>query len=96
MFTEGISYEKIDHNKYNKALSNFNFLFAKNQTKNNNQKKVEKIEKTGQISQKYLYERALYKEIEIEIKLNKKSIDNDMISLNNYFLNENNFIYYEY
>ena len=96
MFTEGISYEKIDHNKYNKALSNLNYLFAKDKTKNNNQKKVEKIEKTGQISKKYLYERALYKEIEIEIKLNKKSIDNDMISLKNYFLNENNFIYYEY
>ena len=29
MFTEGLSYEKIDHNKYNKALSNFNNLFTK-------------------------------------------------------------------
>ena len=95
MFTEGISYEKIDHNKYNKALSNFNFLFAKENNKNN-QKKLEKIEKKGQISKQYLRERALYKEIEIEIKLNKKSIDNIMPSLNNYFINENNFIYYEY
>ena len=95
MFTEGISYEKIDHNKYNKALSNFNFLFAK-ENKKNNQKKLEKIEKKGQISKQYLSERALYKEIEIEIKLNKKSIDNIMSSLNNYFINENNFIYYEY
>ena len=95
MFTEGISYEKIDHNKYNKALSNFNFLFAKENNKNN-QKKLEKIEKKGQISKQYLSERALYKEIEIEIKLNKKSIDNIMPSLNNYFINENNFIYYEY
>ena len=95
MFTEGISYEKIDHNKYNKALSNFNFLFAKENNKNN-QKKLEKIEKKGQISKQYLSERALYKEIEIEIKLNKKSIDNIMSSLNNYFINENNFIYYEY
>lgn len=95
MFTEGISYEKIDHNKYNKALSNFNFLFAKENNKNN-QKKLEKIEKKGQISKQYLRERALYKEIEIEIKLNKKSIDNIMSSLNNYFINENNFIYFEY
>ncbi len=96
MFTEGLSYEKIDHNKYNKGLPNFNFLVAKDQKKNNKPKMAEKIEKKGQISKKYLFVRALYKEIEIEIKLNKKSIDNIMPSLNNYFINENNFIYYEY
>ena len=107
MFTEGLSYEKIDHNKYNKALSNFNNLFTKdlNKNKNNNQKKVEKQEKKGQISKKYLYERALYQGIEIEIKINKennkdknknKSIDDIMSLINNFFVNENNFSYYEY
>lgn len=99
MFTEGLSYEKIDHNKYNKALSNFNNLFTKDLNKNNH-KKIEQKEKKGQISKKYLCERALYKGIEIEIKLNKdknnKSIDEIMKLLNNFFINENNFIYYEY
>lgn len=100
MFTEGLSYEKIDHNKYNKALSNFNNLFTKDLNKNNI-KKVEKPEKKGQVSKKYLYERALYKGIEIEIKLNKdknkiKSIEEVMVLVNNFFINENKFIYYEY
>ena len=101
MFTEGLSYEKIDHNKYNKALSNFNFLFTKDINKNN-QKKAEKPEKKAQNSKKYLFERALYKGIEIEIKLNKdnklnnKSIEDIMDLLDNFFINENNFIYYEY
>ena len=101
MFTEGLSYEKIDHDKYNKALSNFNFLFTKDLNKNN-QKKIEKPEKKGQNSKKYLFERALYKGIEIEIKLNKdnklnnKSIEENMVLLNNFIINENNFIYYEY
>lgn len=99
IFTEGISFEKIDQNKYNKALSNFNFLFTKDLNKKNNQKKAEKPEKKGQISKKYLNGRALYKEIEIEIKLNNyknKTIDELMTLLNNFFINENNFIYYEY
>ena len=101
MFTEGLSYEKIDHNKYNKALSNFNFLFTKDLNKNN-QKKAEKPEKKAQNSKKYLFERALYKGIEIEIKINKdnkinnKSIEDIMVLLNTFFINENNFIYYEF
>ena len=98
MFTEGISYEKIDHNKYNNLLSNFNFLLPKDSNKNINQKKAEKSEKKGQISKKYLCERALYKEIEIEIKLiqNIKSFEEIMALLNDFFIYKNNFIYYEY
>ena len=98
IFTEGISYEKIDHNKYNNILSNFNFLLPKDPNKNINQKKAEKQEKKGQISKKYLCERALYKEIEIEIKLNqnKKPIEEIMALLNDFFINKNNFIYYEF
>lgn len=101
MFTQDISYEKIDHNKYNEALSNLNILFTKDQKKNNKQKMNEKIEKKKQISKKYLGERALYKEIEIEIKLNNedkfnKSKEEGMNLLNNFFINESNFVYYEY
>ena len=98
IFTEGISYEKIDHNKYNNLLTNFNFLLPKSSNKNINQKKAEKSEKKEQISKKYLCERALYKEIEIEIKLiqNKKSIEEIMSLLNDFFIFKNNFIYYEY
>ena len=99
IFTEGISFEKIDQNKYNKALSNFNFLFTKDLNKKNNQKKAEKPDKKGQISEKYLNGRALYKEIEIEIKLSNyknKPIDELIKLLNNFFISENNFIYYEY
>ena len=40
MFTAGLSYEKIDQNKYNKALTNFNHLFGKDLNKSNNKKKV--------------------------------------------------------
>ena len=103
MFTEGVSYENIDQNKYNKALYNFNFLFKKDLNKNNKPKKAEQEEKSGQISKKYLKQRGLYKEIEIEIKLNnenkkikKDSIDDAIQILNNFFIKENNFVYYEY
>ena len=102
MFTEGLSYEKIDHNKYNKALSNLNNLFTKDLNKVN-QTKEEQKEKTGQISKKYLYERALYKGIEIEIRAKKeknindnKKIDETISLLNNFFIDNNNFVYYEY
>ena len=37
IFTEGISYEKIDQKKYNKALSNFNKLFTKDLNKTGKQ-----------------------------------------------------------
>ena len=58
MFTEGLSYEKIDHDKYNKALSNFNFLFTKDLNKNN-QKKIEKPKKKVKI-QKNIYLKELF------------------------------------
>ena len=100
IFTEGISYEKIDHKKYNKALSNFNKLFTKDLNKTNKQE--EQKEKKGQISKKFLYQRALYKGMEIEIKFNQdktrnsKSIDEIISLLNKFFITENNFVYYEY
>ena len=103
MFTAGLSYEKIDQNKYNKALTNFNHLFGKDLNKSNNNKKgIEKNEKNNQISKKYLYERALYKDIEIEINLenngNKNIKDKKEIKLllNKFLIDENNLIYYEY
>ena len=102
IFTEGLSYEKIDHKKYNKALSNLNNLFTKDLNKTN-QTKEEQKEKTGQISKKYLYERALHKGIEIEIRTKKekninvnKSIDEILSLLNSFFIDNNNFVYYEY
>ena len=102
IFTKGLSYEKIDHNKYNKALSNLNNLFTKDLNKAN-QTKEEQKEKKGQISKTYLYERALHKGIEIEIKTKKekninvnKSKDEIISLLNNFFINNNNFVYYEY
>ena len=102
IFTEGLSYEKIDHKKYNKALSNLNNLFTKDLNKTN-QTKEEQKEKTGQISKKYLYERALHKGIEIEIRTKKekninvnKSIDEIISLLNSFFIDNNNFVYYEY
>ena len=103
IFTAGLSYEKIDQNKYNKALTNFNHLFGKDLNKiNNNKKGIEKNNKRVQISKKFLFERALYKSIEIEIDLgnsdNKKAKDeNEIISLLNKFLiNPKNFFYYEF
>ena len=77
MFTSGLSYEKIDHNKYKKALTNFNHLFGKDLNKiNKNKKGIEKNDKNVQISKSYLYERALYKDIEIEINLENNNIIN--------------------
>ena len=103
IFTAGLSYEKIDHNKYNKALTNFNHLFGKDLNKGNNNKKgPEKIDKKVQISKKYLYERVLCKNIEIEINLENNNIKKDedkkeIILLLNTFLSEkNNFFYYEF
>ena len=102
IFTEGLSYEKIDHNKYNKALSNLNNLFTKDLNKANQTKEGQK-EKTGQIAKKYLYDRALHKGIEIEIRIKKeksindnKSIDEIISLLNSFFIDNNNFVYYEY
>jgi len=103
MFTAGLSYEKIDQNKYNKALTNFNHLFGKDLNKSNNNKKGnEKNEKNNQISKKFLYERALYKDIEIELNLENNDIKNVKdkkeikLLLNKFLIDENNFIYYEY
>ena len=103
IFTAGLSYEKIDQNKYNKALTNFNHLFGKDLNKiNNNKKEIEKKDKKVQISTKFLYERALYKAIEIEFNLEKndnKKIKSkkDIISLLNTFLNNRkNFFCYEF
>ena len=103
IFTAGLSYEKIDQNKYNKALTNFNHLFGKDLNKiNNNKKGNEKLDKKFQVSKTFLYERALYNSIELEIDLenidNKKAKNkNEIISLlNNFLMNENNFFYYEF
>ena len=103
IFTEGISYEKIDHNKYKQALTNFNHLFGKDLNKiNKNKKGIEKNDKNVQISKSYLYERALYKDIEIEINLenNNNKIIKDakkiILLLNNFLNSEKNFFYYEF
>ena len=103
MFTSGLSYEKIDHNKYKKALTNFNHLFGKDLNKiNKNKKGIEKNDKNVQISKSYLYERALYKDIEIEINLenNNNKIIKDakkiILLLNNFLNSEKNFFYYEF
>ena len=103
IFTAGLSYEKIDQNKYNKALTNFNHLFGKDLNKiNNNKKGNEKKDKKVKTSKKFIYERILYKEVEIDFNLEK--IDNkknknkkEIISLLNKFLiDQDNFFYYEF
>ena len=103
IYTAGLSYEKIDQNKYNKDLTNFNHLFGKDLNKRNNNKKgAEKTDKKVQISKKFLYERVLYKDIEIEINLENNNIKKDeekkeIISLLNKFLTDKkNFFYYEF
>ena len=101
IFTAGLSYEKIDQNKYNKALTNFNHLFGKDLNKiNNNKKGVEKKDKNVQITKKFLYDRALYKAIEIEFNLEKndnKKIKKEIISLLNKFLiDQKNFFWFEF
>ena len=84
IFTAGLSYEKIDHNKYNKALTNFNHLFGKDLNKGNNNKKgPEKVDKKVQISKKYLYDRVLCKNIEIEINLENNNINFKINNKNN-------------
>ena len=76
IFTAGLSYEKIDQNKYNKALTNFNHLFGKDLNKiNNNRKSIEKNDKKVQISKKFLSQRILYKSIEIEFNLENDDIN---------------------
>ena len=76
IFTAGLSYEKIDQNKYNKALTNFNHLFGKDLNKiNNNRKSIEKKDKNVQKSNKFLSERILYKAIEIEFNLENDDIN---------------------
>ena len=103
IYTSGLSYEKIDHNKYNKALTNFNHLLGKDWNKGNNNKKgLDKIDKKVQISKQFFYERVLYKDIEIEINLENNNIKKledreQIILLLNKFLSEkNNFFYYEF
>ena len=103
IFTAGLSYEKIDQNKYNKALTNFNHLFGKDLNKiNNNRKGIEKNDKKVQISKKFLSQRILYKSIEIEFNLEnddnkKRKNKNEIISsLNNFLSEQKNFFYYEF
>ena len=103
IFTAGLSYEKIDQNKYNKALTNFNHLFGKDLNKiNNNRKSIEKNDKKVQISKKFLSQRILYKSIEIEFNLEnddikKRKNKNEIISsLNNFLSEQKNFFYYEF
>jgi len=103
IFTAGLSYEKIDQNKYNKALTNFNHLFGKDLNKiNNNRKSIEKKDKNVQKSNKFLSERILYKAIEIEFNLEnddnkKRKNKNEIISsLNNFLSEQKNFFYYEF
>ena len=103
IFTAGLSYEKIDQNKYNKALTNFNHLFGKDLNKiNNNRKGIEKNDKKVQISKKYLSQRILYKSIEIEFNLEnddnkKRKNKNEIISsLNNFLSDQKNLFYYEF
>ena len=102
MFTEGLSYENIDHNKYKKALNNFNNLFGRDLNKSNNNKKIiETKEKNVQISKKYLYERALYNGIEIELKIDNNDVKNINLdevksSLNTFLKDRKNFFYHEY
>ena len=103
IFTAGLSYEKIDQNKYNKALTNFNHLFGKDLNKiNNNRKSIEKNDKKVQISKQFLSQRILYKSIEIEFNLEnddikKRKNKNEIISsLNNFLSEQKNFFYYEF
>ena len=103
IFTAGLSYEKIDQNKYNKALTNFNHLFGKDLNKiNNNRKGIEKNDKKVQISKQFLSQRILYKSIEIEFNLEnddikKRKNKNEIISsLNNFLSEQKNFFYYEF
>ena len=103
IFTAGLSYEKIDQNKYNKALTNFNHLFGKDLNKiNNNRKGIEKNDKKVQVSKKFLSQRILYKSIEIEFNLEnddnkKRKNKNEIISsLNNFLSEQKNFFYYEF
>lgn len=102
IFTAGLSYEKIDHNKYNKALTNFNHLLGKDWNKGNNKKGEEKMDKKVQISKQFFFERVLYKDIEIEINLENNNIKKvedrkEIILLLNKFLTEkNNIFYYEF
>ena len=94
IFTAGLSYEKIDQNKYNKALTNFNHLFGKDLNKiNNNKKGNEKKDKKVKTSKKFIFDKVLYKEIEIDFNLekndNKKTKNKkEIISLLNEFLAE--------
>jgi len=103
IFTAGLSYDKIDQNKYNKALTNFNHLFGKDLNKiNNNKKGNEKKDKKVKTSKKFIFDKVLYKEIEIDFNLekndNKKTKNKkEIISLLNEFLaDQNNFFYYEF
>ena len=85
IFTAGLSYEKIDQNKYNKALTNFNHLFGKDLNKiNNNRKSIEKKDKNVQTSKKFLSERILYKAIEIEFNLENDDIKKEKIKMKLY------------
>ena len=102
VYTAGLTYDKIDHNTYNKTLTNLNHLLGKDWNKRNNKKVAEKIDKKVQILKQFSFERVLYKDIEIEINLennNIKKVDDkkEIILLLNKFLTEkNNFFYYEF
>ena len=102
VYTAGLTYDKIDHNTYNKTLTNLNHLLGKDWNKRNNKKVAEKIDKKVQILKQFSFERVLYKDIEIEINLENNNIKKvedkkEIILLLNKFLTEkNNFFYYEF
>ena len=96
MFTEGRSFEEIDKNKYIKTLIGVNNLF-KNDILNKNAKKKldDKNDKYLQKINTFLCERALYQEIDMDLKIkNNEKINNIITKLCEYV--DENFIYYEY
>lgn len=71
-FTEGTSFEKIDYNEYNKALANFKSIFTKGIIKPII--KRQNIEpKYFRKSSEFLFDRSLYRGLEIELNLNENN-----------------------